>query len=113
MTTDFYIEVQKGMGVEYQARTIKPSNQLNSQRTIEKLEIERQYWERRKISWGIVTERDIPLEIVKNLKWIRIRVDWDVLNLSEHEILQAKKLLSQNLTQINDSLTSICADCDL
>ncbi len=113
MTTDFYIEVQKGMGVEYQARTVKPSNQLDDKRTIEKLEIERQYWQRRNISWGIVTERDIPLEIVKNLKWIRIRVDWDALDLSEHQILQAKKLLSQNLTQRNDSLTSICADCDI
>jgi TnsA endonuclease N terminal/TnsA endonuclease C terminal len=112
MTTDFYIEVQLCMGVCYQARAVKPSNQLDEKRTIEKLEIERQYWERRNISWGIVTERDIPLPMVKNLKWIRILVDWDALGLSKYSVKLAKKFLSQHLTTSQDSLTDICSSCD-
>ncbi|MUG91691.1 heteromeric transposase endonuclease subunit TnsA [Scytonema sp. UIC 10036] len=113
MTTDFYIEVQQNLGVCYQARTVKPENQLDDKRTIEKLEIERQYWERRNISWGIVTEHDIPLEVVKNLKWIRVGVDWDALGLSKDSVKQAKKLLSQYLTQSQDTLTDICSRCDV
>lgn len=112
MTTDFYIEVQQNMGVYYTAHTVKPSNQLDEKRTIEKLEIERQYWERRNISWGIITERDIPLSVVKNLKWIRVLVDWDALGLSKYSVKLAKQFLSQYLTQSQDSLTDICSSCD-
>ncbi|KMM36357.1 heteromeric transposase endonuclease subunit TnsA [Guptibacillus hwajinpoensis] len=70
MTTDFLINrLENGKDVTY-ARTVKPSKELEDNRTIEKLEIERQYWEDYGIEWGIITEKEIPIEIVKNIKWI-------------------------------------------
>lgn len=67
MTLDFL--VTKNDGVEI-ARTVLYSEKLDDRRTIEKLEIERNYWESRKINWGIVTEKEIPIDLVYNLKWI-------------------------------------------
>ena len=112
MTTDFYIAVRQGLGVSYQARTVKPSEQLEDKRTIEKFEIERQYWKKRNINWGIVTECDIPPIFVKNIKWLHDRFYSDTLSLSERDILRAKKLLSQWIAQRDGPLTEITADCD-
>lgn len=112
MTTDFYIAVRQGLGVSYQARTVKPSEHLEDKRTIEKFEIERQYWNKKDITWGIVTERDIPPVLVKNIEWLHDRFYTDTLSLSERDILRAKKLLIQWIAQRNDPLTEITADCD-
>lgn len=112
MTTDFYIAIRQRMGVSYQARTVKPSDQLENERTIEKFEIERQYWLKRNISWGIVTEHEIPPVLAKNIDWISKRFDEDKLTLSEREILEAKKLLIQWIAQRDEPLTEITADCD-
>ncbi|MBD0363546.1 MAG: TnsA endonuclease N-terminal domain-containing protein [Coleofasciculus sp. C3-bin4] len=43
---------------------------MENERTIEKFEIERQYWLKRNISWGIVTERELPPALAKNIDWI-------------------------------------------
>jgi hypothetical protein len=112
MTTDFYIAIRQSMGVSYQARTVKPSDQLENERTIEKFEIERQYWLTRNISWGIVTEREFPPVIAKNIDWISKRFDKDQLSLSERQILDAKKLLIQWIAQRDEPLTEITGDCD-
>ena len=36
-----------------------------------KLEIEREYWQRRNIDWGIVTDKEIPKILCENVKWVR------------------------------------------
>lgn len=67
MSTDFIITVNE----KIIARTVKPSNELGKKRVQEKFEIERSYWERKNIDWGIITEQDIPRTLVNNLKRIR------------------------------------------
>lgn len=70
MTTDFFITVRKKDELRYLVRTIKYENELNSERQIEKFEIERAYWEDQGVSWGIVTEKEIPVTVVDNIKWV-------------------------------------------
>lgn len=67
MTTDFLITL---VGEEkiLQARTIKYAADLQSPIVLQKLEIERRYWEARRISWGIVTEHDIPHVLADNVE---------------------------------------------
>lgn len=112
MTTDFHITIRQNMGVFEQARTVKPSKELNNRRTLEKFEIERQYWLDRKISWGIVTEHEIPKVLAKNIDWLHDRFALEKLSLSEREILQAKKVLIKWITQRDAPLTEITSDCD-
>lgn len=67
MTTDFVINV----GSKEIVRTLKYAGDLEDARTIEKLEIEREYWQRRNIDWGIVTDKEIPKILCENVKWVR------------------------------------------
>ncbi|SHK19131.1 heteromeric transposase endonuclease subunit TnsA [Desulforamulus aeronauticus] len=69
-TTDFLITVLSNGNKVNIARTVKPSTELDKRRVIEKFEIERRYWAARNINWGIVTEKEIPLTMVKNVEWL-------------------------------------------
>ncbi|PFR23995.1 heteromeric transposase endonuclease subunit TnsA [Bacillus cereus] len=71
MSTDFIITINENHCEKIIARTVKPSNELGKKRVQEKFEIERCYWEQKNIDWGIITEQDIPLPLVNNLKRIR------------------------------------------
>ncbi|WP_299091090.1 TnsA endonuclease N-terminal domain-containing protein [uncultured Metabacillus sp.] len=70
LTTDFFITLRKGNNISYLARTIKPSDQLNDARIIEKFEIECEYWDEMKVDWGIVSEKELPQDVVKNIEWL-------------------------------------------
>lgn len=68
MTTDFLLDVQDGKARHQQARTVKPAEQLDNSRVLEKLEIERCYWQTRNVDWGIVTEQEIPTVAATNIR---------------------------------------------
>ncbi|SDK26725.1 TnsA endonuclease N-terminal domain-containing protein [Sediminibacillus albus] len=77
MTTDFFLVVNDNGQVKYKARTLKMCEDLNNQRVLEKFEIEREYWERQGIDWAIVTEHELPVTILDNIKFIRQSYDID------------------------------------
>jgi len=66
MTCDFMITTREGL----KARTVKHTTELSNPRTIEKLEIERRYWASQDIDWRIVTEREIPVRMCRNIAWL-------------------------------------------
>ena len=70
-TTDFLITKKVGDKEIIVARTVKPSKDLNKPRVMELFEIEKEYWNRKGVDWGIVTEKQISEVLVKNLNWIR------------------------------------------
>lgn len=70
ITTDFLITVSKKEKNYLIARTIKSANELNNLRVLEKFEIERRYWEKKEVDWGIVTENEINKTFSENIKII-------------------------------------------
>lgn len=70
LTTDFLVDVRQGNQCIQQARSVKPSDYLAKERVLEKLELERLYWQSRKVDWGIVTEREIPSVYAQNVRKI-------------------------------------------
>lgn len=68
MTTDFLLDIRQGKATVQHARTVKPADQLDSSRVLEKLEIERRYWQVRDVDWGIVTEYEIPSIEAANIR---------------------------------------------
>ena len=67
MTSDFNITIKNnGQGKDI-VRTIKSKNDLVNRRTIEKFEIERVYWKKIGIDWGIVTESEINKMLALNI----------------------------------------------
>lgn len=48
----------------------KYTDAFKDARTIEKLEIERRYWQLKKVPWFIVTEKQIDKAVLANLEWL-------------------------------------------
>ncbi len=69
MTSDFMITVNIDGKETNIVRTIKPASNLEKKSVIEHFEIERRYWAEKGISWGIVTDKDIPRIFVSNIEW--------------------------------------------
>lgn len=74
ITTDFLLTVRTPNGTKEVARAVKQENELTDerkgQRVLEKLEIERRYWEKRGVSWKIITDSILKTEFTRNLDWI-------------------------------------------
>lgn len=71
VTSDFVI-TRRAQGREREeAFTVKKAEDLSQPRTLEKLEIERRYWQRRGVPWAIATERELPAILIQNLRRIR------------------------------------------
>lgn len=66
LTSDFLVTTNQGIVV----RSVKLSGELKKLRVREKLEIERQYWEKRGIEWRLVTEHEISMLKAKNIEWL-------------------------------------------
>jgi len=71
LSTDFLVTFQNQKGeLSSLARTIKYRKDLSDDRVLEKLEIERVFWQRRGIPWQVGTE-DLNKTLVTNLNWLR------------------------------------------
>lgn len=113
MTTDFHIRVSKDRKVIDCVRTVKYAKDLRSRRTLEKLEIERRYFQARDIGWGIVTENDIPRVLAKNVEWIhQYRHASDFTNIQENTIRQIAILLTERVIRHDRSLRDLTLECD-
>ena len=66
MTTDFLVTTRQGDV----ARSVKLSKEFEKPRVLEKLEIERLFWDRQGVEWRIVTEKEIDYQKARNLEWI-------------------------------------------
>lgn len=114
MTTDFVITIALSHLQDVEcARTIKPSTQLQSKRTLEKLEIERRYWQARNTDWAIVTEQEIPRGLAKNVELLHRYLQLaDRLPLSEDEIQNIAQVLTAQVRQGHGSLRAATSACD-
>lgn len=107
MTTDFLITINKDQHHQHLARTLKYKDDLMNERVLEKFEIERVYWERQDVDWGIVTELEIPKDMALNIAFVHGYSDLSVIEgfeevssyeVDEMSIYFIKKLLAENQT---------------
>lgn len=109
MTTDILLTIKLGSGNKiYEAISVKPSSGLEDKRTLEKLEIEKTYWEKRDIQWHIVTEKEIDRIFTQNIEWVH-----NYRHLDNEYSAEDIDLLSTNLIEeIQDSVDSLhfCLD---
>lgn len=72
ITTNFLLTLKDPEGKErYVARTIKNTSELKRKITWEKLEIERRYWSQQGVDWKVITEKQLPRQLAKNIEWVR------------------------------------------
>lgn len=79
------------------ARTVKMKDELLKERVLEKFEIEREYWQRRDIDWGIVTEEEIHKVMARNISYIH-----DYYNIRDYDVFQ--KMSPQLIEDLSLSL---------
>jgi len=114
MTSDFNLTIATGSELCDVIRTVKPSSQLSNPRTLEKLEIERIYWKAHGTDWGIITEKEIPPIMAKNLQFLETRFELpEQIQFTEQEVQTTNETLKA-LTEADEtrSLSKICASCD-
>lgn len=69
LTTDFVINFNDPKTPKI-AIQVKPSNSLSKASVIQRLQIEKAYFEYKKIPWYIITDRDIHKSVITNIKSI-------------------------------------------
>lgn len=71
MSADFLVDVLRDGKLCLEAFAIKPSNDLEKESVLKRLEIERRFWVEQGILFRIVTEREFSPVMTKNLQWLR------------------------------------------
>lgn len=117
MTTDFLLTIDKRNSIFEVARTIKMKDELLKENVLEKFEIEREYWKRKDIDWGIVTEEEIPKTMARNISYIHdyydIR-DYDAFQeMSIQHIEDLSLSLMKRLLNGTDSIRTITNEFDI
>jgi hypothetical protein len=69
-TSDFRVTLSDKAKIPELIISVKPSAELEKRRVLEKLAIERLYWQRRSVEWQLVTEQELPPIMIDNLKLI-------------------------------------------
>jgi len=70
MTTDLLVDMRGSKETFLTAHAVKPADELDKPRVIEKLELERRYWHARGVAWHLVTDRELPKQRIMTLKWL-------------------------------------------
>jgi hypothetical protein len=113
MSTDFVLTITKGLSMDFFARQVKYTSALSDYRTREKLEIERRYWLKRNVDYGIVTERDVHMPLVRNIKWVHPRIDCDsLLPLTEEIVSEVARVLTGMVLSNDAPLRQLTSTCD-
>lgn len=69
MSSDFLVNTSNKSRSKFvlQAKYVKS---LSDPRTVEKLELERRYWDKKGVPWFLITEREIPENVFININWL-------------------------------------------
>lgn len=109
VSTDLLIDLSSGKQL---AIAVKPSSELAKPRVIDKLQIEKSFWEARGVEWRIFTEREITDGMRENLLWIQPYLNPDMTDHQELSVAEVRDLLHRLETHPRTKTTRLCAKLD-
>src|SRR5699024_12725193 len=113
---DFLLQLNNRIVVCEVANTMKMKDKILEERVLEKFEIERVYWERRRVSWGIVTEEEIDKTVARNISHIHDYFDirnYDVYReMADQQIDDLSLSLMSRLLNNSQSIREIASEFD-
>lgn len=113
MSSDFVVTVTGPDGERDIVRSVKPSEELGSKRTLEKLEVERRYWIRRGVEWKLVTERDLPADLVRNIEWVHPYTAASSLSVPTEQVDWLTQRLEEQLRrEPTRAVAVVCSEID-
>jgi len=97
----------------YFARSVKSSKNLERKTTLEKLEMERRYWQIKGVDWAIVTEKDINRNKAKNIEWVISSIHMlSDIGFTVDEIIELGSALHFRLANNERPIRNIIANFD-
>ncbi len=113
LTTDFMLTVKQGKKPVQIARTFKMTKDLGKKRTIEKLELERRYWDKQDVDWAIVTEQEISKIFASNIEWIYPAYRWELPEMQNNgNCYYFSNILKERLRNKKFKISTIAATLD-
>ncbi|MBB6215104.1 hypothetical protein HNQ80_001193 [Anaerosolibacter carboniphilus] len=115
ITTTFLVTIKNNNDSkpQYIARTVKSYTELEKKKTLERMEIEKRYWEYKGIDWGIVTQKEIPAVFAKNVEWVHSSLySYNERGLTKENIADLSNILKERLLDSSHSIRSITANFD-
>ena len=110
LTTTFLLTLRNR---KYIARTIKSAGELEKKSVLERLEIERRYWAAKQIDFGIITQKEIPTKMVKNIEWIHSSLyTYEERGLTENSLENYCNILIDKFRDNKHSIRKITSDFD-
>ncbi|OYQ89086.1 heteromeric transposase endonuclease subunit TnsA [Wohlfahrtiimonas chitiniclastica] len=112
MSSDFYILTSDYPQQRF-AIQAKYHSDLDKTRVIEKLEIERRYWQQKDVPWKIITELDISKVVFQNIQWLYPRIEDEQLKLLEKIEFYTSQLVKYQHLSLMDFTKKIDTAYDL
>jgi hypothetical protein len=109
VTTDLLVDF---IGGKQLAIPIKPADKLDQLRILEKLQIEKTYWESAGVECLIFTEKDISADLKMNLKWLTPILNIDNQNIDSFSEQDVLNLVSRIAKQPTLYAARYCAQLD-
>lgn len=113
LTTDIVLTLRTSDEHYDLACSIKESAELGSARTLEKLEIERQWWIQRGTPWVLVTDQEISRAFAENIHHLNAyRTISDRVSPTEQEFTTVIDKLTEIVERHDVALSRACSSCD-
>jgi hypothetical protein len=113
MTTDFLITTKIGKETQLFARSVKYAKEIEKKRVLQKLSIEKAYWDRHGITWQLVTEDSISITRCKNIRDFLAYYEYPLSGiLNEENASEPIRRLIQEILIAQGTLSSITAALD-
>ncbi|BAY35709.1 Tn7-like transposition protein A [Nostoc sp. NIES-2111] len=116
LTTDFMLSVKQGKQIVEKARTFKLVKDLGIKSVAEKFELEKRYYTAKGIDWGIITEKEIPTLLVKNVEWIHSSYKLEAAaEINVDELNNIANILKSKLQESDSTINKItnCLDKEM
>lgn len=109
MSTDFLVDCKDGPFEQF-AIQVKPFTALQDERTLEKLELERRYWQQKQIPWYIFTDREVNPTVKENIEWLySVKT---IESVSKELLTQLPILLNIFQEKADESIMNVCKQVD-
>lgn len=110
VSTDLLLNFQDTKQI---AVAIKPWKHLTDKRVIEKLQIEKAYWEQKGCEWKLFTDRQITPALKENLEWLHPVLNYENnQNIDDFPLNEIHKTVERILTQKDKNINKVCAELD-
>lgn len=109
VTTDLLIDFKDKTQL---AVAVKHSSDLGKERVVDKLQIEKAYWEGRGVQWRLFTEQEVSDGLRENLNWLRPYLDIETASAFKLNASEVDDLMMRLIRNPKAKVSRLCGKLD-